>query len=61
MAKAVKSRRPVKVKFEVVVREGKTEPWSGVFDSDQQADKWYENHGRWFEARGKKLIKAVIR
>jgi len=54
-----KVRQP-KVKFEVVLEGGKTEPWSGVF-TDKQAEKWYAVHGRWWEAQGKTFIKVEVR
>jgi len=49
-----------KVKFEVVLPGGKTEPWSGVF-TEKQAEKWYDTHGKWWEAKGRTFIKVDIR
>jgi len=54
-----KVRQP-KVKFEVVLEGGKTEPWSGVF-TEKQAEKWYSVHGKWWEAQGKTFVKVEVR
>jgi hypothetical protein len=46
----------MKYKFNVINRFGAQEPWSGVFKSKEDADKWYNKHGREHERRGHKLI-----
>lgn len=56
----MKKPKQLKVKYEVVLEGGKTEPWSGVF-TEKQAEKWYNVHGKWWEEQGKTFIKVEIR
>jgi len=48
-----------KVKFEVIVGEGKTQPWTGILNQ-KQADLWEKKHKPFWEARGRKFIKVIV-
>ncbi|MCR9066280.1 MAG: hypothetical protein NXI00_20075 [Cytophagales bacterium] len=44
-------------KFNTITPSGREEPFTGVFKSKAEADKWYNAHGRDFESRGIKLVR----
>jgi len=45
-----------KYKYNVINKNGEQEPWTGVFDSKELADEWFEKHGTFHQARGHKLV-----
>ena len=49
--------REQKYKYNVINKSGKEEPWTGVFKNLQKSDEWYQEHGKFHEQRGHKLIR----
>ena len=41
-----------RIRYNVINKLGKEEPWSGIFDNAQKADEWYEKHGKFHEQSG---------
>ena len=48
-----------RIRYNVINKLGKEEPWSGIFDNAQKADEWYEKHGKYHEQRGHKLVRVA--
>jgi len=49
-----------KIKYDVISsKTGKQEPWTGMFKNEEEADVWYNKHGKKWEAEGKKLVRVV--
>ena len=43
-----------------VIYPAEEQAWTGVFENKQKADEWYENYGKAWEARGKKLVRRGV-
>jgi hypothetical protein len=41
--------------YKVLNKWNRWEDWSGNFNTEEQATKWYNRHGKFHEARGHKL------
>jgi len=51
-----------KIKYDIInSTTGKQEAWTGVFKNEKKANEWYKNHGKKWEAEGKKLIRIVLK
>ena len=49
-----------KIKYDVISsRTGKQEPFTGVFQNEEKAEEWYNEHGKKWESEGKKLVRIV--
>ena len=49
-----------KIKYDVISpRTGNQEPFTGMFKTEKDADKWYAKHGKIWKERGKKLVKVM--
>lgn len=46
-----------KFKFNVISKDGKEEAWTGIFENEELADKWYNTCGVVQKRRGHNLIK----
>lgn len=47
---------PEKYKYNVINKDGLEESWTGIFANFELSEKWYNNHGKWFESRGYNLV-----
>jgi hypothetical protein len=52
--------KTTKYKYNVINKFGLEEPWSGVFENIEMADRWYEKHGKFHEKRGHKLVRRIV-
>lgn len=48
-----------KIRYNVINKLGKEEPFTVVFNNAQKADEWYEKHGKFYEQRGIKLVRVA--
>lgn len=55
----IKSKN-TRYKYNVINRNGQEEPWTGVFESKELADKWYEKYGKEQVASGRKLVRHQV-
>lgn len=50
-----------KSRYDLLKDNGRTEPWTGVFKNDKEADYWYKIHGQWWKEQGRKFVKVTVR
>jgi hypothetical protein len=48
-----------KFKFNVINKKGQLEAWSGIFESEAEADEWYLKHSDFLKTTGLKFIKIA--
>jgi len=45
-------------KFNIINNKGELEPWTGSFKTSEEAEKWFEKHGKFHEDRNHRLVKV---
>ena len=50
----------IKYRYNVINKNGVEEPWSGIFDTMELSDAWYQKHGKFHEDRGHTLVLAEV-
>lgn len=50
-----------KIRFDTVSAEGKQQPFTGVFQSEAEANKWYQKHSDFWRQRGRELIRVKVK
>jgi len=51
----------IKYRYDILNKRGEQEPWSGVFDTLEDALKWFAAFGDFHINRGHELIKVEVR
>lgn len=44
-------------RFNVINKNGREEPWTGIFKNEDACDHWYERYGKFHEERGHRMVK----
>jgi len=50
--------KKTRYKYDVIV-DGRQQSWTGVFETKELSDKWYNRYGIWWESRGY-ILKEVV-
>lgn len=50
----------IRYKYCLVNKQGNHEAWTGIFNTVEEADAWYEKYGKKHEAEGRNLVRVEI-
>ena len=53
-----KKKFRINYRYDVVNPSGQLEPWSGSWKTPEEANEWYNTHGKWWEKEGR-IIKRI--
>ena len=51
----------LRYKYNVIEKNGREGPWSGIFKTKEDRDNWYNKYGKEFEANGFVLVFKTIK
>jgi hypothetical protein len=50
----------MKVRYDIVKKNGRREPWTGIFKNEELANKWYQTHGQFWINLGYILAPVIL-